>query len=141
MNRSFGMNCVFAAVLLGIALVVGASAQVAPATPDPALAAVFAGVSLPQADLMPQPAARCGLVCLAASHRTTPTISGSGSSCTVAQSNLTSQLRNIATSFCTTNFDGTCNFVVHDTTSCTSIGSGAFQIQGNATYNCSVSNC
>ena len=143
MNRSFGVNCVFAAVLLGFTLVSGASAQVAPATPDPALAAVFAGATLPQTDLMPKPTTRCGMTCLGAIHHTTATISGSGSSCTVAQNSLNSQLQNIASNDCVNVrfFDGTCNFVVHDTTTCTSIGGGAFQIQGNATYSCSVINC
>jgi hypothetical protein len=141
MNRSFGFNCVFAAVLLGFALVSGASAQVAPATPDPALAAVFAGATLPQTDLIPKPTAQCGMTCLAAIHLTTPTISGSGSNCTNAQNSLNSQLHDIARNFCTTNFDGTCNVVIHDTTSCTLIGGGTYQIQGYATYSCSVINC
>ncbi|HEX4959947.1 MAG TPA: hypothetical protein VF173_03845 [Thermoanaerobaculia bacterium] len=143
MKRNFGVHCVFAAVLLGLALVSGASAQVAPATPDPALAGVFAGASLPQTDMIPKPTPRCGNVCLGNIHHTTPTISGSGSSCTVAQNSLNSQLRDIASNDCVNVrfFDGTCNIVIHNTTSCTMIGSGAFQIQGNATYSCSVNNC
>ncbi|HSS50044.1 MAG TPA: hypothetical protein VLX28_13995 [Thermoanaerobaculia bacterium] len=143
MKQSLGVSCVFAAVLLGFALISGASAQIAPATPDPALAAVFAGASLPQTDLMPKPTPRCGMTCLGRIKHTTPTISGSGANCTAAQNSLNSQLQSIASNNCVNNlfFDGVCNFVVTDTTSCTSIGGGAFQIQGNATYACSVINC
>jgi hypothetical protein len=143
MNRNFSVHCVFAAVLLGFALVSGASAQVALATPDPALAAVFAGATLPQTDLMPKPTVQCGMTCVGAIHHTTPTISGSGSNCTNAQNSLNSQLRDIASNDCVNNrfFDGTCNIVIHDTTSCTLIGGGTYQIQGYAMYNCSVINC
>jgi hypothetical protein len=133
----------FAAVLLGFALVAGASAQTPPATPDPALAAVFAEQSLPQTDMIPKPVLKCGPICLGALHFTTPTISGSGSSCTAAQSSLNSQLQNIASGHCVNDlgFLGSCNFVVHDTTSCTLIGTGTWQIQGNATYACKDTNC
>ncbi|HSS51759.1 MAG TPA: hypothetical protein VLX28_22680 [Thermoanaerobaculia bacterium] len=142
MTRSRGVIFLFAAVLLGFALVVSASAQTVPAKPDPALASVFAEQSLPQTDMMPKPVPKCGPICLNI-HFTTPTISGSGSSCTAAQSSLNSQLQNIATGHCVNDlaFLGSCNFVVHDTTSCTLIGGGTWQIQGNATYNCKDTNC
>jgi hypothetical protein len=140
MTRGHAVSFVFAAVLF--ALVASASAQTPPATPDPALAAVFAEQSLPQTDMIPKPVQKCGPICLSI-HFTTPTISGSGSSCTAAQSSLNSQLQNIASGHCVNDlaFLGYCNFVVHDTTSCTLIGSGAWQIQGNATYNCKDTNC
>jgi hypothetical protein len=143
MKRSLGVSCAFAAVLLGFALVSGATAQVVPATPEPALAAVFVGASLPQTDLVPKPTPQCGMTCLGRVHHTTPTISGSGSSCTAAQSSLNSQLQDIASNNCVNNlfWDGVCNFVVNDTTSCTLIGGGTYQIQGNATYSCSFINC
>jgi hypothetical protein len=143
MKRSLGVSCLFAAVLLGFALVSGASAQAVPATPEPALAAVFAGASLPQTDLVPKPTPQCGMTCLPRIHHTTPTISGSGASCAAAQSSLNSQLKSIASNNCVNNlfFDGVCNFVVTDTTSCTFLGGGTYQIQGYATYSCSVINC
>jgi hypothetical protein len=140
MIRSRGVSLVSAAVLLGFALVASASAQTATQTPDPALATVFAGASLPQADLMPKPTLKCGKTCLTALHFTTPTISGSGANCTAAQSSLNSQLTNIAANDCVPEFDGLCNFGVH-ATSCKMIGSGAYQVQGYATFNCSVINC
>jgi hypothetical protein len=31
--------------------------------------------------------------------------------------------------------------VIHDTTACTLIGSGAYQIKGYATYSCSINTC
>jgi hypothetical protein len=143
MKRSLGVSCVFAAVLLAFALVSGASAQVAPATPDPVLAAVFAGASLPQTDLIPKPTNQCGMTCLGRIHHTSPTISGSGANCTAAQNSLNSQLQSIASNNCVNNlfFDGVCNFVVTDTTSCTFLGGGTYQIMGYATYSCSVINC
>lgn len=132
-----GLAVIFLVSLLAPA----ASAQTVPA-PDPALAAVFAGASLPQADLMPKPALKCGPICLSL-HFTTATISGSGSSCTAAQSSLSSQLQNIATGHCVNDlaFLGSCNFMVHDTTSCTLIATGTYQFQGYATYNCRDTNC
>jgi hypothetical protein len=133
----------FAAVLLGFALVASASAQTPPPAPDPALAAVFAGQSLPQADLIPKPVLQCGPICFTALHFTSPTISGSGSSCTAAQTSLNSQLQSIARGDCINNegFLGACNVVIHNTTTCTMIGSGAWQIQGYATYNCKDTTC
>src|SRR4029077_9628824 len=142
MKKSLGGSSVFAVVLLGFALASSASAQIATATPDPALAAVFAGASLPQADLMPKPTPKCGLVCFGGAH-TSPTISGSGSSCTNATNSLNSQLTDIAANDCINVrlFDGVCNIVIHDTTTCTLIGSGTYQIKGYATYACKINNC
>ena len=143
MTRRRGVSFVLAAAgLLGFALAASASAQMPLATADPALAAVFAEQSLPQTDMIPKPVQKCGPICLSI-HFTTPTISGSGSNCTAAQTSLNTQLQNIASGRCvdTLFFLGYCNFVVHDTTSCTAVGSGAWQIQGNATYNCKDTNC
>jgi hypothetical protein len=144
MKKSPGVSSVFAVVLLGFALVASASAQAAPTMPDPALAAVFAGASsLPQADLMPKPTLKCGLKCFANLMHTSPTISGSGSSCTNATNSLNTQLHDIAANDCINVrlWDGVCDIVDHDTTACTLIGSGAYQIQGYATYACSINNC
>jgi hypothetical protein len=143
MKKSPGVSTVFAVVLLGFALSSSASAQTVPAAPDPALAAVFAGAALPQADLMPKPTLKCGLKCFTNLMHTSPTISGSGSSCTNATNSLNSQLASIAANDCINVrlFDGVCDIVDHDTTACTLIGSGAYQIQGYATYACSINNC
>jgi hypothetical protein len=143
MKKSLGVICVFAVVLLGFVMTSSAAAQAAPTTPDPEMAAVFAGASaLPQADMMPKPTLKCGLRCLSGTH-TSPTISGSGSSCTNATNSLNTQLHDIASNDCVNVrfFDGTCNVLIHDTTACTLIGSGAYQIQGYATYSCSFSTC
>jgi hypothetical protein len=143
MKARLRRTLILAATFAGVALASSASAQTVPAMPDPALAAVFAEQSLPQADLMPKPVLKCGPICFGALHLTTPTISGSGSSCTAAQSSLNSQLQNIARGHCVNDlgFLGSCNFVVHDTTSCTLIGSGTWQIQGYATYSCKDTSC
>jgi hypothetical protein len=145
MTRSRGVRFVLAAVLLGFALVASVSAQTPSPRPDPALASVFAGQSqsLPQTDMVPKPVQQCGPICFTAFHFTTPTISGSGSSCTAAQTSLNSQLTSIARGDCVNNegFLGSCNVVIHNTTTCTMIGSGAWQIQGYATYNCKDTTC
>ncbi len=143
MTRSSGLSFAFAAVVLGFTLVSSASAQTPSPTPDPEMAAVFAGASsLPQADMMPKPTLKCGLRCFGGTH-TSPTISGSGSNCTNATNSLNAQLHDIASNDCVNVrlFDGTCNIVIHYTTACTLIGSGAYQIQGYATYSCSINTC
>jgi hypothetical protein len=142
MKRSLGLMFAFVAAL-GFALASSAAAQVATTTPDPEMAAVFAGASsLPQADLMPKPTLKCGLRCFGGTH-TSPTISGSGSSCTNATNSLNAQLNDIASNDCVNVrlFDGTCNIVIHYTTTCTLIGSGTYQIHGYATYSCSINTC
>lgn len=143
MMRSRGVSLALAAVTLGFALVASVSAQVPSQAPDPEMAAVFAAQTLPQADLMPKPALKCGNVCFPRITHTSPTISGSGSSCANATSVLNSQLHSIAANDCLNvqQFDGLCNLVDHYTTACTLIGSGAYQIQGYATYACSINNC
>jgi hypothetical protein len=145
MMRGRGVSFVFAAVLLGFALVASASAQTPPPAPDAALAAVFAATSLPQAPpsgLMPAPTNQCGPYCSTFSAYTSATISGSGSDCTHAQSSLMSQIQNIAATTCRndTGF-GQCNLVIHDTTSCTLIAPGTWQVQGYGTYNCRDTTC
>ena len=143
MTRSRGVSFVLAAVLLGFALAASVSAQTPSPRPDASLAAVFAGQSLPQADLIPKPVQQCGPICFTTLHLTTPTISGSGSSCTAAQTSLDSQLASIAKGDCLNNLGylGSCNVVDHNTTTCTMIGSGAWQIQGYATYSCKDTTC
>lgn len=135
-------------VISGLAVVFLVSLLAAPAAsaqtaPDPALAEVFAGASLPQGDMVPKPVLKCGPICFTALHLTTATISGSGPDCTSAQSSLNSQLQSIARAHCINDlgFLGQCNFVVHNTTSCTLIAPGTYQIQGYATYSCKDTNC
>jgi hypothetical protein len=139
--RSRGVSFALAAVILGFILAASISAQTPP-SPDAAMAAVFAGGSLPQTDLMPKPVLKCGGTCLIRAQHTSPTISGSGSSCTNATNSLNTQLEDIADNDCVNRaFDSYCSFVVHDTTSCTLIGTGTYQIKGYATYACTFISC
>ena len=142
MKRSLRVPLAFAAAFLGSILTSSVSARAVSTTPDPEMAAVFATQSLPQVDLIPKPVFKCGPICTSI-HRTSATISGSGADCTAAQNSLNSQLQNIATGNCVNDlgFIGSCNVVIHDTTSCTLIAPGTYQIQGYATYNCRDTNC
>jgi len=142
MKKSLGVLVVFAVVLLASAL--GAYAQtVAPAPVDPALAAVFAASEKGQLSGIRNKAVTCGPFCDTSIQETTAVISGSGSDCTTAQSSLTSQLQTIARGQCQ-NFWGDlsyCQLVVHNTTACTLIAPGTYQIQGYATYSCKDTTC
>ncbi len=141
MKKSLGVICVFAVVLLGFVMASSASAQVA-AAPDPALAAVFAGASLPQADLMPKPTLKCGVVCITQAMHTSSTISASGSTCKDAKISLDSQLTAVATNDCVNAHSayGACNLLVHDMP-CTPFGNTGYKIQGYITYACSINTC
>jgi hypothetical protein len=144
MKRSLGLTFALSVVLLGSTLVPSAFAQALPTPPDPALAAVFAAASLqqaPQSGFLPQPIKKCGPICIPRPVYTTATISGSGSSCTAAESSLSSQLHGIALTKCQQLAIGVCNFVETDTTSCTLIAPGTYQIQGYAKYQCSDTTC
>jgi hypothetical protein len=140
MKRNLGVKLAFAAAL-GLALAASASARVATTTPDPALAAVFAGASLLQADLMPKPTLKCGLVCLNLPTHTSATISATGATCNAAVTSLYTQLGDIATNDCVNvrHTDGTCNVLVH-AMPCTPFGTG-YKAQGYVTYSCSVNTC
>ncbi|MFL6259236.1 MAG: hypothetical protein ACJ76Y_05940 [Thermoanaerobaculia bacterium] len=137
------MVVVLAFVVVLLASALGGSAQaVAPAPVDPALVAVFAANSGPQASGV-RKSITCGPFCDTSIHETTAVISGSGSDCTTAQSSLTSQLQTIARGQCQ-NFWGDlnyCQLVVHTTTACTLIAPGTWQIQGYATYSCRDTTC
>jgi hypothetical protein len=141
MKKRMIVALVFAIVLLASAL--GAYAQtVAPAPVDPALAAVFAASSKwPMSGI--QKSTTCGWFCDTTIHGTTATISGSGSSCTNAQSSLTSQLQTIAFGQCRNVWGdpNDCNLVVHITTACTLVSPGTYQVQGYATYSCKDTSC
>jgi hypothetical protein len=80
---------------------------------------------------------KCGPYCDLTSGGTTPTATAIGSTCTIAQSNLTTQLRNYANSFCGT---GGCNLVVHTTVACHA-DAGGFSVSGYATFGCRDSTC
>jgi len=113
------------------------SAETIAAAYDPALAAVFAAKSLPAS---PHSGIRLAATsctrCFLTSTYTSTTATGSGSSCTSAQSNLNSQLQSIANQKCQSQQDdGACNLQVHNTTSCTLV-SGTYRIQGYATFSC-----
>jgi hypothetical protein len=141
MKKSLGVGVVFAVTLILSAL--AASAQTVTAAPDPSLAAVFAASSAPHSSGIRPPMLKCGPFCDTSIQETSTTISGSGSDCTTAQASLTSQLQNIAKGQCQ-NFWGDltyCQLVVHDTTTCTLIAPGTYQIQGYATYSCKDTTC
>jgi hypothetical protein len=143
MKRALGMKVVSAVVLLVSVLATSASAQTPPVAADPVLADVFAGMSLPQSDLLtPKPILACGPHCMQTQY-TTATVSGSGSTCTNAQNSLNAQLQTLARNHCLNDlfFQGSCFVMIFNTTSCTSIGGGTYQIQGYATFHCQESNC
>lgn len=141
MKKSMGVAVVFAVVLLVSAL--GAYAQTVTPAPDPALAAVFAASSKGQMSGIRPVAVTCGPFCDTSIHATSATISGSGPDCTTAQSSLTSQLQSIAKADCQNFWGdfGQCQLVVHNTTACTLIAPGTYQVQGYATYSCRDTTC
>ncbi len=133
-----------AAALAGMVLLAcGATAQTVPpmflsncssaSTPAPA------GDAAPS--LLP-PVAKplCGPVCWQWEGGTTPTEQGSGSTCSAATSSLTSQLTQIAQAACLKVAFGECGLVETITTSCHLV-SGAYQVQGYATYGCRDTTC
>jgi hypothetical protein len=143
MTRGLSVKVVLAVVLLASVLASGIQAQTPPSAPEPALMDVFAGMSLPQSGLLiPKPILTCGPHCMP-TQRTTATVSGSGSNCTNAQNSLNSQLQSIAQDRCVNEllFLGSCSVVINNTTACTLIGAGTYQIQGYATFHCKETNC
>jgi hypothetical protein len=84
------------------------------------------------------------MLCIVADRKTSPTTSGSGSDCTFATNDLYTRLYNIAFDTCTQDlgFDGVCYTIVdHYTTDCAPNGTGAYEIQGYATFTCSYLYC
>ncbi len=138
MKRSHGLALILAVAVL---CTLSSSAQ-ALSGPDP-MAEVFSAQSLPQSDVFrPAPVLKCGPICFAPVY-TTATISGSGSSCTAAQTSLNSQLLSLTKGYCQ-NVEGdisSCNVVVTNTTACTMISPGAYQIQGYAKHQCKDTTC
>jgi hypothetical protein len=145
MKRNLGVRFAFAAVALGFALGASASAQTPSQAPDSAMAAVFAGESLPQAPfsgLIPAPTNKCGIFCDTSYLGTTATLSSSGSDCDSASNSLKLQLQSEAGGDCQ-DYSGfnQCQLTVHDTTTCTMTAPGTWQIQGYATFHCRADNC
>jgi hypothetical protein len=103
-----------------------------------------ASLDLPVSDLFtPKPVPMCNSFCDTSFQFTTTTISGSGGTCTDAQTNLSSQLVSLADSGCFNHgYPGhSCDLGVTTTVACTEISPGVFQVQGYATYNCKDNNC
>jgi hypothetical protein len=80
---------------------------------------------------------KCGAYCDSPGGYTTPTATAIGSSCAIAQTNLTTQLKSYATSTCG---GGSCQFVVTTTVACHASGSG-FSVSGYGTHGCRDSTC
>src|ERR1043166_7359935 len=93
---------------------------------------VFLAVSV-----SPQAAVACGPYCDTTGGGTTPVATAIGSSCAVAPTNLTSQLKSYANSYCGT---GSCQLVVTTTVACHATG-GGYSVSGYATFGCRDSTC
>ncbi len=121
------------AVILAILGATGATAAPLPfcAQSDP-LARIFRAASgLPPA----QPA--CGNFCDLTGGGTSPISTAIGTSCTIAQSNLRSQLTSYANSVCGL---PSCQLKITTTSRCSGSGS-SFSVSGYATFGCVDSNC
>jgi hypothetical protein len=80
---------------------------------------------------------KCGAYCDTAGGGVTPTATAIGTSCTIATSNLTTQLKSYATSYCG---NGGCKVIVTTTVACHAV-SGGFSVSGYATFGCPDSTC
>jgi hypothetical protein len=80
---------------------------------------------------------KCGPYCDTSFGGVTPTASAIGTTCALATSSLSTQLKSYANSYCGTN---SCAFVVTTTVACHAI-SGGFSISGYATFGCRDSTC
>lgn len=78
----------------------------------------------------------CGPYCDSPGGYTTPPATAIGTSCTIAQTNLTNQLKSYADSVC----GKACQVVVHITTACHAV-SGGYSVTGYATHGCRDSTC
>ena len=79
---------------------------------------------------------KCGPYCDSPGGYTTPTATAIGTSCTVAQTNLTNQLKSYANSTCGVS----CQLVVTTTVACHASGSG-YSVSGYAKHGCRDSTC
>lgn len=80
---------------------------------------------------------KCGNYCDTVGGGVTPTATAIGTSCTIATSNLTAQLRSYGNSYCG---NGACKVVVTTTVACHAV-SGGFSVSGYATFGCPDSTC
>ncbi|HLX10295.1 MAG TPA: hypothetical protein VKY89_20780 [Thermoanaerobaculia bacterium] len=136
-----------AVAALSVAFIPAASAGVlCGSTAMVPTAQAFLATSTPavQPDLFaPKPTpVRCGPYCDLLEGGTTPTEQGSGSSCTNAQASLTSQLLDLANSFCETN-NGTrsCSQTLTVTVACHMTSPGVYQENGYYTFGCRDTTC
>jgi len=80
---------------------------------------------------------KCGPFCDLTGGGTTPTATAIGTSCTIATTNLSTQLQSYANSFCGT---GGCRLHITTTVACHAV-SGGFSVSGYATFGCRDSTC
>jgi hypothetical protein len=80
---------------------------------------------------------KCGPYCDTSFGGVTPTASAIGTTCALATSSLSTQLKSYANSYCGTN---SCAFVVTTTVACHAI-SGGFSVSGYATFGCRDTTC
>lgn len=132
-------------VLLALGVVFSAAASFAapaPASPSPdsLLAEIFAATAQPEAPQQTPAriAVACGPYCDCPGCYTTATASGTGSSCTNAQSSLDTQLRDLARATCGI---GACQFTIVYTQTCTLIAPGTYQVAGYGKHGCRDSTC
>ena len=79
---------------------------------------------------------KCGPYCDSPGSYVTPTATAIGTSCAIAQTNLTNQLKSYANSTC----GASCQLVVTTTVACHASGSG-YSVSGYATHGCRDSTC
>jgi hypothetical protein len=124
----------FAVVLMGLL------AQAGSAAPAPTLAFCAQVDPLQQIFLAAagglQANPTCGPFCNTSDGFTSPTSTGIGTSCTVAQSNLSTQLTSYADSVC----GASCRVHITTTVACHASGSG-FSVSGFASFGCRDSTC
>lgn len=128
--------CCITALVFGLAL-----SPASHALSDPSAELLARIFQVPDSPRAPQPLV-CGWYCESIIDYTTATATGSGSSCTAAQSNLTSQVQSLANTTCMNNTGMTyCNLQVFTTAACTEVSPGVFQVQGYARHRCRETTC
>ena len=133
------MKKILVALALGLVLTAALAAS-SPAAPSPEalLAQVFAPAPDAPLQTPAPPVLACGPYCDCPGCYTTATVSGTGSSCTNAESSLNTQLRDLARGFCGT---GGCQIVITYTQTCTLIAPGTYRVSGFARHGCRDSTC
>jgi hypothetical protein len=134
MNRN--QTLVALTLSLGLLAPVAASAQTSCST-----ATAWFAASTPAPGFVPSPIA---LSCIRCSNGggTTPTDTGSGSSCTSAQSSLTTQLKGAASAGCASGgYLPPCSETLITTLACTLTSPGVYQTSGYYIYKCNDNFC